>query len=41
MGEAKDEVGGRGRLPCIEMASGGRKDRKAGEANFCKALRPG
>lgn len=32
---------GRGRLPCIGMAGGGREHRKAGEAKVCKALRPG
>lgn len=29
--------GGKGRLSCIEMASGGKEARKAGEAKFCKA----
>jgi len=41
VGETEDKEGGKGRLPCIGMASGGSEDRKAGEAKFCKALRPG
>lgn len=41
MGETEDDGGGKERLPCIGMARGGSEDRKAGEAKFCKALRPG
>lgn len=33
--------GGRWRLPAIDLATSRRQDRTAGEATFCKALRPG